>query len=140
DANGNVVATFNGTEYVDASGTVVLTPTTEFTAGDAIEVGGIDISTSQQAANDALPEIRQALERVSEQRSLLGATQNRLDHTINNLQVTVENLQAAESRIRDTDMAKEMTEFTRALILQQAGTAMLAQANAAPQTVLQLLQ
>ena len=66
--------------------------------------------------------------------------QNRLEHTIANLSVTVENLSASESRIRDTDMAEEMTKFTRAQILTQAGTAMLAQANQVPQSVLTLLR
>ncbi|WP_345433087.1 flagellin, partial [Modestobacter marinus] len=72
-------------------------------------------------------------------RANLGALQNRFEHTINNLNVTVENLTASESRIRDTDMASEMTNFTRAQILTQAGTAMLAQANQAPQGILRLL-
>jgi len=71
---------------------------------------------------------------------LLGAAQNRLEHTIRNLDNAAENLQAAESRIRDVDMAKEMMEFTKQTILQQASTAMLAQANNVPQTVLQLLR
>ncbi len=66
--------------------------------------------------------------------------QNRFEHTINNLNVTAENLSASESRIRDTDMAQEMLSFTRSQILSQAGTAMLAQAKSAPQSVLQLLQ
>jgi flagellin len=73
-------------------------------------------------------------------RSQLGAVQNRFDHTINNLNVAVENLNASESRIRDTDMASEMVSYTRASILSQAGTAMLAQAKNLPQSVLQLLQ
>ena len=77
---------------------------------------------------------------VSAQRAELGALQNRLDHTINNLGVTTENLTAAESRIRDTDMAKEMMEFTKNSILVQAAQAMLAQANLIPQGVLQLLR
>ena len=76
---------------------------------------------------------------MSEQRSLLGATQNRLEHTIANLDNAAENLQAAESRIRDVDMAHEMMAFTKYQILQQASTAMLAQANLLPQSVLQLL-
>lgn len=80
-----------------------------------------------------------AIEYVSEERSKLGAMQNRLDHTINNLGVAAENLSAANSRIRDVDMAAEMMSFTRNQILIQAGTAMLAQANARPQSVLQLL-
>jgi flagellin len=73
-------------------------------------------------------------------RSRLGAVQNRLEHTIANLGVQQENLTASESRIRDVDMAQEMVQFTRNQILLQAGTAMLAQANAAPQVVLQLLR
>ena len=80
-----------------------------------------------------------AIETVSAERSKLGAMQNRLDHTINNLGVAAENLSAANSRIRDVDMAAEMMNFTRNQILIQAGTAMLAQANARPQSVLQLL-
>jgi flagellin len=76
---------------------------------------------------------------VSAERAKLGAYQNRLEHTINNLGTASENLTAAESRIRDVDMAKEMMEFTKMSILQQAATAMLAQANQQPQMVLQLL-
>ncbi|MEM8923642.1 MAG: flagellin, partial [Actinomycetota bacterium] len=72
-------------------------------------------------------------------RGALGAVQNRFESTIRNLQVTTENLAASESRIRDTDMAEEMTNFTKNQILQQAGTAMLSQANAIPQSVLRLL-
>ena len=90
---------------------------------------------------DALIEaIDNAITSVSEQRSSLGAAQNRLDHKINNLTVTSENLAAAESRIRDVDMAQEMMEFTKNNILSQAATSMLAQANQTPQQVLQLLQ
>jgi flagellin len=81
-----------------------------------------------------------AIASVSALRGQLGADQNRFESTIANLQVTTENLSASESRIRDTDMASEMVNFTRDQILLQAGTAMLAQANAAPQTVLRLLQ
>lgn len=77
---------------------------------------------------------------ISTERGKLGAAQNRLEHTINSLNVAVENLSASESRIRDTDMASEMVAFTRSQILSQAGTAMLAQANQAPQNVLQLLR
>jgi flagellin len=100
---------------------------------------GIHIST-QAAADSAITTINNALELVSAERSKLGAYQNRLEHTINNLDNVAENLQASESRIRDVDMAKEMMEFTRQNILQQAATAMLAQANQAPQSVLQLLR
>jgi flagellin len=81
-----------------------------------------------------------AIGSVSTERSKLGAMQNRLEHTINNLGVASENLTAANSRIRDVDMASEMMEFTRTQILTQAGTAMLAQANQLPQSVLQLLR
>jgi flagellin len=78
------------------------------------------------------------IETVSAERSKLGAMQNRLEHTIKNLDTSSENLQASESRIRDVDMAKEMMEFTKNNILQQAAQAMLAQANQLPQGVLQL--
>ena len=81
-----------------------------------------------------------AIAAVSTARGTLGATQNRLESTINNLSVTTENLAASESRIRDTDMASEMVNFTKNQILQQAGTAMLGQANSVPQSVLSLLQ
>ncbi|MBT2764791.1 flagellin [Paenibacillus sp. ISL-20] len=93
---------------------------------------------SDAAAN--LSVVQVAINTVSEIRSNLGAVQNRLEHTINNLGTTAENLQAAESRIRDVDMAKEMSEFTKNGILQQAAQAMLAQANQQPQGVLQLLR
>ncbi|MED4019126.1 flagellin [Sutcliffiella cohnii] len=103
-------------------------------------VDAIDISTSQAAATAAIDTINDEIEKVSSGRSLLGAYQNRLEHTIKNLDNASENLQAAESRIRDTDMAKEMMEFTRTNILNQASQAMLAQANQQPQAVLQLLR
>ena len=103
------------------------------------EAGGIDISSDASAANSALGTIDTAITSVSSQRSALGAMQNRLEHTISNLGTSAENLAAAESRIRDVDMAAEMMEFTKTNILNQAATAMLAQANMAPQTVLQLL-
>lgn len=122
DLAGNVLVSF-GSEAVP----------TEFT------VGGVNVS-SQAAANKAITTINNALEKVSAERSKLGAYQNRLEHTINNLGASAENLTAAESRIRDVDMAKEMMEFTRANILSQAAQAMLAQANQLPQGVLQLLR
>jgi flagellin len=103
----------------------------------ATGIAGIDISDD---ASGALALIDAAITEVSVLRGDLGALQNRFEHTIANLSVTVENLSASESRIRDTDMAAEMMSFTRAQILQQAGTAMLAQANSVPQSVLQLLQ
>ena len=99
----------------------------------------VDIST-QEGAGNAIAVINAAIEKVSTARSDLGAIQNRLDHTINNLGVTTENMTAAESRIRDVDMAEEMMQFTKNNILTQASQAMLAQANQLPQGVLQLLQ
>lgn len=104
----------------------------------ALGVSALKVST-QSAANAAITTIQSAIDRVSNQRSSLGAVQNRLEHTIANLGVAAENLSAAESRIRDVDMAQEMMNFTRNQILIQAGTAMLAQANMAPQAVLKLL-
>lgn len=91
-------------------------------------------------AEAAITAIDDAIKSVSTTRADLGAVQNRFDHTIKNLNVAVENLSASESRIRDTDMASEMVNFTRAQILSQAGTAMLAQANQIPQSVLSLLR
>lgn len=108
------------------------------TLGGATAHNGINVST-MEGANDAIQIIDDAIATVSAERSKLGAVQNRLDHTINNLTTTSENLSAAESRIRDVDMAKEMMEFTKNNILNQASTAMLAQANQMPQGVLQLL-
>ncbi len=96
--------------------------------------------TQATGASVALEKIDAAIKTVSTVRAELGAKQNRLDHTIKNLNVAVENLSASESRIRDTDMASEMTSFTRSQILSQAGTAMLAQANQIPQGVLSLLR
>ncbi len=102
------------------------------------DTAGINVST-QKMADAAITTINDALETVSAERSKLGAMQNRLEHTIANLGTSAENLQAAESRIRDLDMADEIMAFTKNNILQQAATAMLAQANMAPQSVLQLL-
>ncbi|HOJ11828.1 MAG TPA: flagellin [Clostridiales bacterium] len=106
---------------------------------EALTRAGTNVST-QKSADAAIIKINSAIETVSAERSMLGAYQNRLEHTIKNLDTSAENLQASESRIRDVDMAKEMMEFTKNNILQQAATAMLAQANAAPQAVLQLLR
>ena len=109
----------------------------------AIGVGGtgsgVDV-TSITAANASIDKINKAIIKVSSYRADLGAAQNRLEHTINNLKVTSENMTAAESRIRDTDMAKEMSAFTKNNILVQASQAMLAQANQTPQGILQLLR
>ncbi|MCW2704840.1 MAG: flagellin domain protein [Blastococcus sp.] len=99
---------------------------------------GLDF-TSSTTAQASIDRIDTQISAVSTARAKLGALQNRFEHTINNLNVSVENLTASESRIRDTDMAQEMTNFTRTQILTQAGTAMLAQANQAPQGILKLL-
>ena len=120
-------------------GTLAVTaPGTGGAAGTAV-VGGISFG-SHTAAQNAIGSIDAQIQSISTARATLGALQNRFEHTINNLNVAVENLSASESRIRDTDMAQEMMSFTRAQILSQAGTAMLAQANAAPQSVLSLLR
>lgn len=105
----------------------------------SIGVGGADVST-QDAANKAIDMVDAAIKTVSMQRAGLGALQNRLEYTVNNLTTTNENLTAAESQIRDTDMATEMINYTKNNILQQASQAMLAQANQQPQAILQLLQ
>ncbi len=113
---------------------------------DAVDSKSLGLTTSklkvttQKAAQFAISLIDGAIHKVSNIRSDLGAIQNRLEHTIANLGVAAENLTAAESRIRDADMAKEMMEFTKVQILMQSGMSMLAQANAQPQNVLQLLR
>ncbi|BBP88631.1 hypothetical protein BsIDN1_22490 [Bacillus safensis] len=104
---------------------------TKFADVAAAAAGGFD---------EQLNIVDSAINQVSAQRAKLGAVQNRLEHTINNLGASGENLTAAESRIRDVDMAKEMSEFTKNNILSQASQAMLAQANQQPQNVLQLLR
>ncbi|MDL2248524.1 flagellin [Tyzzerella sp. OttesenSCG-928-J15] len=110
---------------------------------------GIDLSTLATQISGAtlgsvlttlIDRVDADLQYVTKQRSLLGAAQNRLEYTIKSLDISSENLSASESRIRDTDMAKEMMNLTQANVLQQAATSMLAQANQAPQSVLQLLQ
>ena len=106
---------------------------------DGLGLTGLDVS-SQEAAGKAIDVIRAAINKVSTNRANLGALQNRLEYTINNLDVMAENMMAANSRIRDTDMAKEMMEYTKMSILVQSATAMLAQANMQPQSILQLLQ
>ncbi|ADL52100.1 flagellin [Clostridium cellulovorans] len=108
-------------------------------AASALGISGLDVA-SNGVATAAITSINSAIKTVSTQRSSLGANQNRLEHTIANLDNASENLQAAESRVRDVDMAKEMMSFTKNNILQQAAQAMLAQANQAPQNVLQLLR
>ncbi|MCY8042853.1 flagellin Hag [Bacillus spizizenii] len=109
--------------------------------GTTVAISDIDVTKFDTSSFDnQLSGIDEAITQVSNQRSKLGAVQNRLEHTINNLGASGENLTAAESRIRDVDMAKEMSEFTKNNILSQASQAMLAQANQQPQNVLQLLR
>ncbi|MBC2582587.1 flagellin [Clostridium sp. DJ247] len=105
----------------------------------ALHINSIDVSTAE-SAESSISAINKAIEDVSAQRSKLGAFQNRLEHTINNLGTASENLTAAESRVRDVDMAKEMMTQSKNNILAQAAQAMLAQANQQPQGVLQLLR
>lgn len=113
-----------------------------FVAGDDQEATTIGVEMDDPAvdADSETSDIDDAIDTINEYRATLGAQQNRLESTIRNLDSVVENLQAAESRIRDTDMAKEMMNFTKNNILVQSATAMLAQANQAPQSVLQLLR
>ncbi|MEE3313608.1 MAG: flagellin, partial [Treponema sp.] len=91
-------------------------------------------------ANRAIGTLDEAIKKINKQRADLGAYQNRLEKTVEGLDIGAENLQASESRIRDSNMAKEMVEFTKNQVLQQAGTAMIAQANQSSQNVLSLLQ
>ena len=114
---------------------------------DAMSASGIGVNglsgagvASVSAAQNAISTIKNAITQVSEQRAELGAIQNRLEHTVNNLDNVVENTTAAESQIRDTDMATEMVKYSNNQILAQAGQAMLAQSNQANQGVLALLQ
>ena len=116
-----------------------LTVSIDSMSASALGIGGIDIST-QAGAKAAVDKVKDAINMVSAQRGSLGALQNRLEHTINNLSVTTENITAAESRIRDVDVANEMMAYTKNNILVQSAQAMLAQANQIPQGVLQLLQ
>ena len=127
-----------GTANVDAQRITI-----KISAMNATKLGvkaGTDVNLkTQTGAQQAISKITQAIAKVSAQRSDLGAVQNRLEHTIANLDNVVENTTAAESQIRDTDMAKTMVEYTKNNILAQAGTSMLAQANQSTQNVLSLL-
>ena len=105
----------------------------------ALGVNALTVDINANAGR-SMSKIQAAISKVSTQRSALGALQNRLEHTVKNLDTTAENTQAAESRIRDTDMANQMVEYSKNSILQQAGQSMLAQANSANQGVLSLLQ
>ncbi|SHF47715.1 flagellin [Caloramator sp. ALD01] len=108
-------------------------------ASNNLGIDKLDV-TSYNGASDAITKINDAIISVSQEREKLGAYQNRLEHTIANLGTSSENLTAAESRIRDVDMAKEMMQFSKKNILTQASQAMLAQANQIPQGVLQILR
>jgi flagellin len=138
---------FNGTALLDGSFTAKnfqvgadASDQLAVTINDMTSTGlSVDTQDLTTGATAAVTAVDAAIKLVSTERGTLGATQNRLEHKINNLNVTVENLSASESQIRDTDMAQEMTKFTRAQILQQAGTSMLAQANSSQQSVLKLL-
>ena len=134
---------FNGTQLFAGA---ALEFQVGYDSGDTIEVSTTALANFASGASLAAATITDsntvqgAITEVSTQRAELGALQNRFEHTVNSVNVAIENLSASESRIRDTDMAQEMVNFTRAQILSQAGTAMLAQANQAPQGVLQLLR
>ncbi|MBE5978979.1 MAG: flagellin [Paenibacillaceae bacterium] len=160
DADGLAGALGNATPIISGKGT---SPSTTVGSGLSLQIGdtgkdfnsitvsvgsmsskalgldSVDVST-QSGAKAAIKTIKDAINTVSSTRGNLGALQNRLEHTINNLGVTTENMSAAESRIRDVDMAKEMMNYTKNNILVQSSQAMLAQANQLPQGVLQLLK
>ncbi len=138
-ANVNATVGGGGTFQVGANNTAAEQIKVAIDAVNATSLGTSTVDLVNSAST-AITAIDSAIGKVSKQRASLGAFQNRFERTINNLNVAVENLSASESRIRDTDMAQEMVSFTRAQILSQAGTAMLAQANQAPQSVLQLLR
>lgn len=139
---------FNDKKLLDNSLTAGVDIQINHASGDVMNMTMVNLSAQMgtislavPAASDAtLGAIETAIENIGTSRANLGAYQNRLEHTVNNLGTTAENLQGAESRIRDVDMAKEMMEFTKNNILNQAATSMLAQANQAPQSVLSLLQ
>ena len=139
-------AQFNGIQLLNIQQTISFQVGAQ--DGEIITVSTISLGNSVPAGVYALTangtgdisEIDVAIDAISAQRAQFGAVQNRLDHTLKNLAIYQENLQASESRIRDVDMASEMVNFTKLQILQQSGTAMLAQANQTPQSVLQLLQ
>jgi flagellin len=143
--NGSLKVTVDVDTGEESGGAVILVGANSG-ASDSVRVGIGDMQAKALGLKDGsgaltvtLATIDTAIETVSTERATLGALQNRLEHTINNLGAAAENLQAAESRIRDVDMALEMASFTKHQILLQAGTAMLAQANMSPQSVLKLL-
>jgi flagellin len=128
---------FNGSSVLATTVAIVISDdgTTALTINATSTDGITSLSSGSSVTN-----IETAIKNVNKARARYGALQNRLESTVRNLKTTAENLQAAESRIRDTDMAEEMSNFTKYNILIQAGTAMLAQANQAPQSVLSLLR
>ena len=131
--------TTNSQTYVKTLGTTNFAYIANAKGAKAVTIDMIDL-TKADTARHAISVAQAAIDMVSSMRSDFGAMQNRLDHTINNLSVQEENITAAESRIRDVDMAKEMMAYTKNNILVQSAQAMLAQANQVPQGVLQLLQ
>ena len=132
------VSTAKMTFQIGPSGSETITVSTGLMTSAGIKVKSINLEDIT-AANKAIDTINSAINQVSTYRAQLGAAQNRLEHTVNNLKVTSENITAAESRIRDTDMADEITAFTKNNILLQASQSMLAQSNSVPQSVLSLL-
>ena len=128
---------FNGTAVLTTAATIIISD--DGTTNLAIAATSAT-SITQLSNNASVSSIETAIKKVNSARATYGSQQNRLESTVRNVNTTVENLQAAESRIRDTDMANEMATFTKNNILQQAATAMLAQANQAPQGVLNLLR
>lgn len=138
--SGSVAAAASAvTLQVGANGGQAIAFTIGTVGTTALTINGLSVSFAT-AASAAIASIDTAIGAITTQRANLGAIQNRLEQTINRLGVTSENLQAAESRIRDADMAQEMISFTKNQILQQSGMAMLSQANSAPQSVLSLLR
>ena len=125
----------------DATSNNQITLSIDAMSAKGLGVNGLKVDgTDDTNALSAIDTIKEAIQKVSTQRSALGAVQNRLEHTVNNLDISSENMTAAYSRIMDVDMAEEMTEYTTVQILSQASTSMLAQANERPSQVLQLLQ
>jgi flagellin len=135
----SVAGVADGVSVVSTKGLVVDNTDPGNGASGATGTPTLDF-TSHSSSQAAITLLDTQINSVSTARAQLGAYQNRFEHTINSVNVAIENLSASESRIADTDMAQEMVNFTRAQILQQAGTAMLAQANQLPQSVLKLLQ
>ena len=151
-------ASFNGTQLLDGSlsgsglnfqvganttdnDTIVISTSALIDAtGSGLSIDGLDVGTSTASAQSVIDAIDSALQLVDTARSNLGAIQNRFESTISNLNNTINNLSASRSRIEDADYAVEVSNMTRAQILQQAGTSVLAQANQVPQTVLSLLR